>query len=393
MKRKSSATTDLRAFLARAAAKKKDIVAPSSNEREMQLVIFQGQIETSNATPAEQERVEPEPPIIVDAEDNDDFESMHLNGTASSVIDRQLVELNNRFDEVNIELLRCMASFNPSKNFDGFSTEKLVKLAGFYPQDFEFEEKARPCCPPCCSLRPPQTVGFPPCRLLSAMLLSPTSARMRFPRRDGVPDPSSHASRHCVRVRRRGGQPQPLRAVAQGLGGSYTLATVLAVRPGLSPSTSCIDFACYNLSDELKAATRESIPLPSLPPLKSCRPPPAVRSVAFFRAPRRRLSPQPLLSIDETLLTRHGAIVVVGDLSTAGATEAGHAAGALGEEQRLAQCGVPRCLRCRKGDEHGVDALGDGVTAPTPSTLLYGALTPASGMTGIAAPLTPPRCR
>lgn len=243
------------------------------------------------------------------------------------------------------------------------------------------------------------------------MRLSPTSARMRFPRRDGVPDPSSHASRHCVRVRRRGGQPQPRRAVAQGLGGSYTLATVLAVRPGLGPSTSCIDFACYNLSDELKvraipepqiffcrrcrcqAATRESIPLPSLPPLKSCRPPPAVRSVAFFRAPRRRLSPQPLLSIDETLLTRHGAIVVVGDLSTAGATEAGHAAGALGEEQRLAQCGVPRCLRCRKGDEHGVDALGDGVTAPTPSTLLYGALTPASGMTGIAAPLTPPRCR
>jgi hypothetical protein len=72
MKRKSSATTDLRAFLARAAAKKKDIVAPSSNEREM-LVIFQGQGETSNATPAEQERVEPEPPIIEDAEDNDDF--------------------------------------------------------------------------------------------------------------------------------------------------------------------------------------------------------------------------------------------------------------------------------------------------------------------------------
>nr|ACG36797.1 hypothetical protein [Zea mays] len=84
MKRKSSATTDLRAFLARFAAKKKDIVAPSSNEREMQLVIFQGQTETSNATRAEQERVEPEPPIIEDAEDNDDFESVRLNGTTSS---------------------------------------------------------------------------------------------------------------------------------------------------------------------------------------------------------------------------------------------------------------------------------------------------------------------
>ena len=44
-------------------------------------MIFQGQTETSNATPAEQERVEPEPPIIVDAEDNDDFESVHLNGS------------------------------------------------------------------------------------------------------------------------------------------------------------------------------------------------------------------------------------------------------------------------------------------------------------------------
>jgi hypothetical protein len=72
------------AFLARFAVKKKDIVAPSSNEREMQLVIFQGQTETSNTTPTEQERVEPEPPIIEDVENNDDFESVRLNRTTSS---------------------------------------------------------------------------------------------------------------------------------------------------------------------------------------------------------------------------------------------------------------------------------------------------------------------
>jgi hypothetical protein len=36
-----------------------------------------------------------------------------------------------------------MTSFNPSKNFGAFNAEKLVKLAGFYPQDFEFEEKAQ----------------------------------------------------------------------------------------------------------------------------------------------------------------------------------------------------------------------------------------------------------
>ncbi|PWZ28755.1 hypothetical protein Zm00014a_003865 [Zea mays] len=58
-------------------------------------------------------------------------------------IDRKLVELNNRIDEVNTELLRCMTSFNPSKNFDAFHAEKLVKLAGFYPLVFEFEEKAQ----------------------------------------------------------------------------------------------------------------------------------------------------------------------------------------------------------------------------------------------------------
>ncbi|AQK51865.1 hypothetical protein ZEAMMB73_Zm00001d050073 [Zea mays] len=50
----------------------------------MQLVIFQGQTETSNTTPTEQERVEPEPPIIEDVENNDDFESVRLNRTTSS---------------------------------------------------------------------------------------------------------------------------------------------------------------------------------------------------------------------------------------------------------------------------------------------------------------------
>ncbi|XP_039789569.1 zinc finger MYM-type protein 1-like isoform X1 [Panicum virgatum] len=56
------------------------------------------------------------------------------------VIDRQLVELNNRFDEVNTELLRCMAAFNPANSFSAFDIEKLVKLARFYPDDFDLEE-------------------------------------------------------------------------------------------------------------------------------------------------------------------------------------------------------------------------------------------------------------
>ena len=56
------------------------------------------------------------------------------------VIDRQVQELNNRFDEVNTELLRCMASFSPANSFSAFNVENLVKFDGFYPHDFEFQE-------------------------------------------------------------------------------------------------------------------------------------------------------------------------------------------------------------------------------------------------------------
>ncbi|KAG2563993.1 hypothetical protein PVAP13_8KG341804 [Panicum virgatum] len=62
-------------------------------------------------------------------------------GMVLGVIDRQLQELNSRFDEVNTELLRCMAAFNPANSFSAFDNEKLVKLAGFYPHDFDFQER------------------------------------------------------------------------------------------------------------------------------------------------------------------------------------------------------------------------------------------------------------
>jgi hypothetical protein len=53
-----------------------------------------------------------------------------------SVIDRQLQELDDRFDEVNTELLICMAAFSPLNSFAAFDKEKLIKLAGFYLNDF-----------------------------------------------------------------------------------------------------------------------------------------------------------------------------------------------------------------------------------------------------------------
>ncbi|XP_025704070.2 uncharacterized protein [Arachis hypogaea] len=52
------------------------------------------------------------------------------------VIDRQLQKLNNRFTEVNTELLLCIACLNPSDSFFAFDKEKLLRLAEFYPHEF-----------------------------------------------------------------------------------------------------------------------------------------------------------------------------------------------------------------------------------------------------------------
>ncbi|KAL6654915.1 hypothetical protein ACP70R_008380 [Stipagrostis hirtigluma subsp. patula] len=53
-----------------------------------------------------------------------------------SVINGQLREFNDRFDEVNMDLLVCMESFNPSESFAAYDKDKLLKLARFYPMDF-----------------------------------------------------------------------------------------------------------------------------------------------------------------------------------------------------------------------------------------------------------------
>ena len=53
-----------------------------------------------------------------------------------TVIVMQLQELNNRFLEVNTDLLLCMACLNPSNSFVAFDKEKLIRLAKFYSSDF-----------------------------------------------------------------------------------------------------------------------------------------------------------------------------------------------------------------------------------------------------------------
>ncbi|XP_019161885.1 PREDICTED: zinc finger MYM-type protein 1-like [Ipomoea nil] len=53
-----------------------------------------------------------------------------------AVLDLQLQELNNRFNEKNTELLLCVACFDPKNSFARFDKDKLVRLAQFYPNDF-----------------------------------------------------------------------------------------------------------------------------------------------------------------------------------------------------------------------------------------------------------------
>ena len=52
------------------------------------------------------------------------------------VIDEISQELDNRFNEINIELLSCMLAFSPFKSFASFDTQKLRRLAEFYPKEF-----------------------------------------------------------------------------------------------------------------------------------------------------------------------------------------------------------------------------------------------------------------
>ena len=53
-----------------------------------------------------------------------------------AILDMQLQELNSRFNEVNTELLLCLACLCPKDSFAAFNKEKLLRLAQLYPKDF-----------------------------------------------------------------------------------------------------------------------------------------------------------------------------------------------------------------------------------------------------------------
>ncbi|XP_066320137.1 uncharacterized protein [Miscanthus floridulus] len=59
------------------------------------------------------------------------------------VIDKISQELDSRFDEVNMELLTCMATLNPADSFASFDANKVHRLAKFYPNNFSISDLLR----------------------------------------------------------------------------------------------------------------------------------------------------------------------------------------------------------------------------------------------------------
>jgi hypothetical protein len=51
-------------------------------------------------------------------------------------IDQINQELDNQFGEVNMELLSCMSTFNPSDALDSFGSQKIHRVGEFYPMIF-----------------------------------------------------------------------------------------------------------------------------------------------------------------------------------------------------------------------------------------------------------------
>ena len=58
-----------------------------------------------------------------------------------TILDIQIQEFNDHFDEVNTELLGCIASLTPSGSFCEFDHLKVMRLSEFYPENFNHMER------------------------------------------------------------------------------------------------------------------------------------------------------------------------------------------------------------------------------------------------------------
>ncbi|XP_061368215.1 uncharacterized protein LOC133311216 [Gastrolobium bilobum] len=54
----------------------------------------------------------------------------------NTMIDTQVQELGDRFDNVNTKLLECLSCLDPRDSFASFNKEKLIEFARFYPLEF-----------------------------------------------------------------------------------------------------------------------------------------------------------------------------------------------------------------------------------------------------------------
>ncbi|XP_049373412.1 uncharacterized protein LOC125838386 [Solanum verrucosum] len=54
-----------------------------------------------------------------------------------NIIDWQLQELNNRFNEVSTALLHGIACLNPINSFSSFDSKKIMRMTELYPDDFD----------------------------------------------------------------------------------------------------------------------------------------------------------------------------------------------------------------------------------------------------------------
>ncbi|KAD3640818.1 hypothetical protein E3N88_30041 [Mikania micrantha] len=61
----------------------------------------------------------------------------------NAVLDMQIQEFGNCFNEVTSELLVCLSSLSPCDNFRGFDIPKILRLSDMYPYDFNENDKRR----------------------------------------------------------------------------------------------------------------------------------------------------------------------------------------------------------------------------------------------------------
>ncbi|XP_071728488.1 uncharacterized protein [Rutidosis leptorrhynchoides] len=59
----------------------------------------------------------------------------------NTVLDMQIQEFGDRFNEASTELLSCMSALNPRDSFSMFDSEKLRLLCDLYPKDFTSADK------------------------------------------------------------------------------------------------------------------------------------------------------------------------------------------------------------------------------------------------------------